>query len=74
MLEGMFSVSGVSDLEFKTVCSSIDKLDKVSWDEVRTELVNEKHINEVVVDKLEKFVRMRGMMYCFYVGSCWNKE
>lgn len=59
MLEGMFSVSGVSDLEFKTVCSSIDKLDKVSWDEVRTELVNEKHINEVVVDKLEKFVRMR---------------
>uniref|UniRef100_A0A914ZEW8 histidine--tRNA ligase n=1 Tax=Parascaris univalens TaxID=6257 RepID=A0A914ZEW8_PARUN len=59
MLEGMFSVSGVSDLEFKTVCSSIDKLDKVSWDEVRTELVNEKHINEIVVDKLEKFVRMR---------------
>lgn len=31
---------------FKTVCSSIDKLDKMSWEEVRKELVEKKNVTE----------------------------
>jgi len=30
ILEGMFEVCGVPNNKFKTICSAIDKLDKVS--------------------------------------------
>ncbi len=60
LLEGMFAVCGVSQADFKTVCSSIDKLDKVEWDVVRAELTEEKHVEGKVVDALEQFVRIRG--------------
>uniref|UniRef100_A0A0N5AEM4 histidine--tRNA ligase n=1 Tax=Syphacia muris TaxID=451379 RepID=A0A0N5AEM4_9BILA len=59
LLEGMFAVSGIDTSLFKTVCSSIDKLDKVPWDEVKEELINEKHLHVDAVDKLEEMVRMR---------------
>lgn len=60
MLEGMFSICGIMDNDFKTVCSSVDKLDKQPWKEIQEELVKTKGINEEAVASLEKFVRLRG--------------
>ncbi len=57
----MFEVCGVSKKDFKTICSSIDKLDKESWDDVRQEMIHEKRLNPEVADKLEKYVRMKGL-------------
>lgn len=59
----MFVASGIDLSLFKTVCSSIDKLDKLPWENVRYELINEKYIDSEAVDKLEQFVRMRGIFY-----------
>ncbi|CAD5220858.1 unnamed protein product [Bursaphelenchus okinawaensis] len=59
LLEGIFTLSGISDKDFKTVCSSVDKLDKVPWEEVKNELINEKKIAAEAVDKLEQYVRAR---------------
>uniref|UniRef100_A0A2K5U1D0 Histidine--tRNA ligase, cytoplasmic n=1 Tax=Macaca fascicularis TaxID=9541 RepID=A0A2K5U1D0_MACFA len=39
ILDGMFAICGVSDSKFRTICSSVDKLDKVSWEEVKNEAV-----------------------------------
>uniref|UniRef100_A0A0N5BXU2 histidine--tRNA ligase n=1 Tax=Strongyloides papillosus TaxID=174720 RepID=A0A0N5BXU2_STREA len=58
-LEGIFEICGAPENEFKNVCSSIDKLDKQPWEEVKEELVKVKFIDEKVVDKLEKYVRLR---------------
>lgn len=60
LLEGIFSLSGIDAKDFKTVCSSVDKLDKVPWEQVRDELLNEKGIASEATEKLEKFVRSRG--------------
>jgi histidyl-tRNA synthetase len=59
LLEGMFSVCGIKDADFKTVCSSVDKLDKAPWDEVAAELMNEKKIDKDAVGKLERYFRLR---------------
>lgn len=56
----MFAASGIPENLFKIVSSSVDKLDKQPWVEVREELIKEKHLDEQVVDALEKFVRLRG--------------
>ena len=61
MLEGMFALSGIKDADFKSVCSSVDKLDKHPWAEVKEELIKEKGIAQDAVNKLEKFVRLRGI-------------
>uniref|UniRef100_G1RE12 Histidine--tRNA ligase, cytoplasmic n=1 Tax=Nomascus leucogenys TaxID=61853 RepID=G1RE12_NOMLE len=38
ILDGMFAICGVSDSKFRTICSSVDKLDKMSWEEVKNEM------------------------------------
>uniref|UniRef100_A0A8C5IL42 histidine--tRNA ligase n=1 Tax=Junco hyemalis TaxID=40217 RepID=A0A8C5IL42_JUNHY len=45
ILDGMFAVCGVPDSKFRTICSSVDKLDKVLWEEVRSEMVAEKGLS-----------------------------
>lgn len=56
LIEGMFAVCGVPDEHFKPICSAIDKLDKKSWDEVRTEMIAEKGLSESAADKIGKLV------------------
>jgi histidyl-tRNA synthetase len=63
LLEGIFSICGIGQSDFKTVCSSVDKLDKAPWLEVRTELIDEKKIDEKSVDALEYYVRLRGVIF-----------
>ncbi|VDO37849.1 unnamed protein product [Onchocerca flexuosa] len=59
LLDGMFAVCGIPKKYFKAVCSSIDKLDKLPWEDVRNELCTDKHIHSDVVNKLETYVRLR---------------
>jgi histidyl-tRNA synthetase len=40
LLDGMLEICGVPPEKFRTVCSSIDKLDKLTFDEVKRELVS----------------------------------
>ena len=40
LLDAMIELSGCEKRRFKAICSSIDKLDKESWDKVKYELIN----------------------------------
>lgn len=51
---------GVPKKLFKSICSSIDKLDKTPWDEVRREMVEEKKLNEEIADKIGELVKLNG--------------
>ena len=55
----MFAACGIRAQDFKAVCTCIDKLDKMPWQEVHDELIKERSIDVAVVDKLEKLVRLR---------------
>lgn len=50
---------GVPPDMFRTICSSIDKLDKSPWEEVRNEMVNEKKLDAGVADQVERYVKLK---------------
>ena len=56
LLEAIIECADCEPQKFKTICSSIDKLDKELWSEVARELKIEKGLNQDQVDKLEKLV------------------
>jgi len=60
ILDGIFEVCGVAADMFRTICSSVDKLDKTPWQEVRAEMVNEKQLDEAAADRIGQFVCMSG--------------
>lgn len=60
VLSGMFQICGVPADKFKPICSSIDKLDKMSWDEVKQEMCKVKGLDEVVADRIHYFVEKSG--------------
>ncbi|XP_028316173.1 histidine--tRNA ligase isoform X2 [Gouania willdenowi] len=62
ILDGMFAVCGVPDDKFRTICSTVDKLDKMSWEEVKKEMVGEKGLSEDVADQIGVYVAMQGGM------------
>jgi len=60
ILDGIFEVCGVKSDMFRTICSSVDKLDKSPWEEVKKEMVEEKGLEEAAADRIGEFVRMNG--------------
>ncbi|KAJ1523637.1 hypothetical protein ONE63_001480 [Megalurothrips usitatus] len=60
ILDGMFEACGVPSDKFRTICSSVDKLDKSPWDEVRAEMVNEKQLEPEAADRIGEYVRLNG--------------
>ncbi|KAK1286135.1 Histidine--tRNA ligase [Acorus calamus] len=60
LLDGMLEICGVSSEKFRTVCSSIDKLDKQPFEQIKKELVEEKGLAVETVDKIGSFVKKRG--------------
>ncbi|KAM6953690.1 histidine--tRNA ligase isoform 2-T2 [Aplochiton taeniatus] len=62
ILDGMFAVCGVPDAKFRTICSTVDKLDKMAWQDVRTEMVKEKGLSEEAADQIGEYVSMQGGM------------
>lgn len=55
-LDAMIQLAGCEKRKFKAICSSIDKLDKETWETVKDELINMKGLTEEMCSKLEAFV------------------
>ncbi|KAJ4385488.1 Cytoplasmic and mitochondrial histidine tRNA synthetase [Gnomoniopsis smithogilvyi] len=60
ILDGIFSVAGVPAEKIRTISSAVDKLDKMSWDEVKKEMVEQKGLAESVANEIGGFVRNSG--------------
>mmetsp|Transcript_24477 Transcript_24477/g.30498 ORF Transcript_24477/g.30498 Transcript_24477/m.30498 type:complete len:389 (+) Transcript_24477:565-1731(+) len=59
-LDAMVELAGCEKRKFKSICSSIDKLDKEPWEKVKHELINQKGLTEAMTDKLHRFVQFQG--------------
>ncbi|KAJ1615146.1 histidyl-tRNA synthetase [Cryptosporidium canis] len=60
LLDGILEISGVPCEKFRTVCSSIDKLDKEPWSSVRSEMVHIKGLSESCADKIGSIIQLKG--------------
>ncbi|XP_024430816.2 histidine--tRNA ligase, mitochondrial [Desmodus rotundus] len=60
ILDGMFVACGVPESKFRATCSAIDKLDKISWKDVRHEMVAQKGLAPEVADRIGDYVQCRG--------------
>ncbi|KAK6116550.1 hypothetical protein DH2020_049656 [Rehmannia glutinosa] len=60
LLDGMLALCGVPQEKFRTICSSIDKLDKQTFEQIKKEMVEEKGLTEETADKIGTFVKHRG--------------
>ncbi|XP_043253237.1 histidine--tRNA ligase, cytoplasmic isoform X4 [Colletes gigas] len=60
LLDGIFAACGVPQDKFRSICSSIDKLDKSPWSEVRKEMIEEKGLNETSADNIGTYVSRTG--------------
>lgn len=60
ILDAVFELSGVPKEKFRPICSAVDKLDKLSWEEVKHEMIYEKGLEESVADMIGTFVRQAG--------------
>ncbi|QKF93746.1 histidyl-tRNA synthetase [Fadolivirus algeromassiliense] len=58
ILYDVLNYIGAKKEQFNTICSSIDKLDKIQWDEITNELINIKQIDKECIDKLSEFVTL----------------
>ncbi|XP_019061592.1 probable histidine--tRNA ligase, mitochondrial isoform X2 [Fukomys damarensis] len=60
IVDGIFAVCGVPESKFHTICSSVDKLDKISWKDVRYEMVAKKSLAPEVADRIGDYVQRHG--------------
>lgn len=60
ILDGIFKLSGVPEDKFRTACSSVDKLDKMKWDEVKQEMIKDKGLSVESVEMIGKWVLQKG--------------
>ena len=59
LLDGILEVCGVPAEKFSTICSAIDKLDKMSWESVKNEMVEQKGLDTASADEVGRFVAMK---------------
>ena len=60
----MIELSGCEKRKFKSICSSVDKLDKEPWEKVELELINQKGLTKEMTTNLKRFVE--------YTGEPWE--
>lgn len=60
ILDGMFEVCGVPADKFRTICSTVDKMDKMAWVDVKNEMVAEKGLAPEAADKIGEYVQLNG--------------
>lgn len=60
ILDGLFEACGVPASQFRTICSSVDKLDKTPWEEVRKEMIDEKGLAPEKADAIGRYVQLSG--------------
>ena len=59
-LDSIVQLSGCDKSQFKTICSSIDKLDKEPWEKVEQELIHTKGLTQEMTSNLWEFVKRKG--------------
>jgi histidyl-tRNA synthetase len=59
VLDGIFEVAGVREDQFRSISSAVDKLDKVSWKEVKSEMI-QKGLTEQTADTIGEYVQISG--------------
>ncbi|XP_066480992.1 histidine--tRNA ligase, cytoplasmic-like isoform X3 [Tiliqua scincoides] len=67
ILKGIFMVCGVPDNKFETACSTLDKLGKMTWEEVKNELVRKKGVLPEAADCIGEYIQLHG-------GVCLLKQ
>ncbi|XP_062504487.1 histidine--tRNA ligase, cytoplasmic-like isoform X2 [Corticium candelabrum] len=60
LLDGIFAACGVPASKFRPVCSAVDKLDKMEWEDVKKEMVEGKGLDPVVADRIGSYVKLSG--------------
>ncbi|ESO08078.1 hypothetical protein HELRODRAFT_156647 [Helobdella robusta] len=60
LLDGMFAACGIPTEKFRSISSSVDKLDKTPWEEVKEEMVKEKGLDEHCANLVGEYVRLNG--------------
>nr|GEZ33807.1 hypothetical protein [Tanacetum cinerariifolium] len=60
LVDGMLDICSVPSNKFRTVCSSIDKLDRRMFEQIKRELIDEKGLDTNTVEKIGSFVKLRG--------------
>ena len=60
ILDGIFEVCGVPEDKIRAISSAVDKLDKLPWDEVKREMVEDKKLDPEVADRIWGYVQRRG--------------
>lgn len=71
ILDGMFEVCGVPSEKIRPISSAVDKLDKVcfsrhthankmSWEDVKKEMVVDKGLDPLVADRIGEYVKLSG--------------
>jgi histidyl-tRNA synthetase len=60
LLDASLALAGIPSAKFRTVCSSIDKLDKEPWSAVREELIGEKGISPAAAEAVGRLVQRSG--------------
>ncbi|XP_044717400.1 histidyl-tRNA synthetase domain-containing protein [Hirsutella rhossiliensis] len=62
ILDGLFAVAGVPEEKIRPTSSAVDKLDKMSWDDVKKEML-EKGLSDEVADQVGEYVRRSGNIH-----------
>ena len=60
LLDACLEIAGCPPTKFRTVSSSIDKLDKEPWEKVREELIAEKGVAPETADMIGELVKIHG--------------
>lgn len=74
VLDGIFEACGVAADDVRKVLLAVDKLDKLPWDAVKKEMVEEKGQPEAVADKIGELVMHKGTIaeICEFLGLVDN--
>ena len=59
LLDGIFALCDVPEEKFRAICSSVDKLDKMSWEDVKKEMLS-KGLEEDKAERIWEFVQLNG--------------
>lgn len=60
ILDGLFTVAGVTADKIRSISSAVDKLDKAAWPDVKKEMMEEKGLPEDIADRIGEYVRHSG--------------
>jgi histidyl-tRNA synthetase len=60
ILDAIFEVCGVPADKIRPISSAVDKLDKLPWEEVKKEMVEQKGLQPEVADKIWTYVQLKG--------------